>query len=650
MKFAAPIWLYAGLAAGALAALVFWRADRQRRRALAALVSPHLLAALTVNFSPARRLVKRGLFIAAVACLFAALARPQFGYRWQEVKRRGTDIVVALDVSRSMLTPDVQPSRLARAKLAIRDLAALADGDRLALIPFAGSAYVLCPPTLDYDMFLQSLDALTPDVMPVPGTDLAAAMQAAADLLAAAPSGSRKILLLFTDGEDLAGAALTEAKRAADAGIEICTIGVGTAAGDLIPVPGADGGVTFMQDERGQIVKSRLDEATLRKIAELTGGKFVLQTSGADSVEKIYREVISSAPKQEFQSRMEKIPLERFTWPLSAAIMLLAVELLLRERRTNWFARGKALTVPLALTLGAALWSPSAAHAAPVLDAQAQREWRKSAEKFQRRLDKKPDDPTAHYNRGVANYQLGRYEAAADDFQKALPADDVKLQNFAYYDLGNAQYRRGELTEQTEPEKTRDLWQQATQAYEGALQLNADDELAKKNLAFVKKRLNELPPPQQNQDDQQQNDQKDQQQQQDQQQQDQRQQQDQQQQNSQEQNRQNQQNQHGQGQQQQQQKSGADGDRKPDSRQNQPPPKPDAGRDQKQNGRQQPAGGDQKQADGQRQPRPAKPGEMSKEQAEAALDALKGEERPYNMAVPNYKSANPENTRGGKDW
>ncbi|MDR2463921.1 MAG: VWA domain-containing protein [Verrucomicrobiales bacterium] len=638
MTFAAPNWLYAGLTAAALLAGLFWWADRQRRRALAALVSRHLLAALTVNFSPRRRLAKRVLFISGVACLFVALARPQYGHRWQEVKRKGIDLVVAVDVSRSMLSEDVKPNRLERAKLAIRDLAELADGDRLALIPFAGSAYVMCPPTLDYDMFLQSLDALSPDVMPLPGTDLAAALQASGDLLDKA-AGGRKIVLLFTDGEDLEGAALAAAKRAAARDIVIYTVGVGTAAGDLIPVTGSGGGVDFLKDESGKIVKSRLDESTLKKIAGLTGGAYILQNSRG-GVEELYHDKIKIIPKQELSSRMEKIPLERFVWPLLAGIALLAAEFLTRERTSPWFTRKATLMVTL---LGVSL---SAAQAAPLLDERDQKTYSRLAEKYAAKSAGNPDDPVLHYNLGTANYKLGHYEAAADEFQKALSAADVKLQNFAYYNLGNAQYRRGEPTEKTDPEKTRNWWRQSVQAYQGALQLDADDAQARQNLEFVQKRLNELPPPQQNQDEKNQDDKKDGRQN-DQPQQNQ-------QQNSREQNRQNKDVQDP-----RQQQSGADGDQRKKqgadhdkNQQNQPPDQKPDGERKKDDGQRQPNNADdeKKTADHQRPSQPAKSGGLTKEQARAALDALKGEEKPYNIMMPNYRSADPQTRRQGKDW
>jgi Ca-activated chloride channel family protein len=606
--------------------------------------------------------VKRILFVLSLACFFIALARPQYDYRWQEVKRKGVDIVVAIDVSRSMLTQDVKPSRLDRAKLAVRDLVDMADGDRLALIPFAGSAYVMCPPTLDYDMFLQSLDTLSPDMMPVPGTDLATAMRAGEDLLGKA-QGNKKIMILLTDGEDLEGSALTEAKRAASQGIVIYTVGIGTPTGDLIPVPNESGGVDFLKDEKGQIVKSRLDETMLKKIAELTEGSYALQSSAGGGVEKIYNDKIQIIPKQELSSRMEKIPLERFGWPLAAGMLLLAAEFLTRERKTQWFTRKKsipaaALTAMLLLMFGL----PLVAHANSAPDAKDRQEFAKLVEKYKTKLAKHPDDPVLNYDYGTANYKLGHYQLASEALQKALSADDLKLQNQAYYNYGNSLYRRGETTEKSDPDATRKLWQQSVQAYQGALKLNEKDQDAKYNMEFVQKRLNELPPPQQNQDKdkdkQDQKDQKDQQQQQNQSQQDknqsdkdkqqQNQDQNQQQQNSGDKNNQSQQNQqqNQNNSQNQQDKQNQQGKGQQD--QNQPQKqdangKPQSGKDQKD---QQNPGNQQKQQGSQDQ----QPGGMSKEQAQAALDSLKGEDRPYNMSMPNYQNQSGSQKDNKKDW
>jgi Ca-activated chloride channel homolog len=646
MNFAAPVWLYIGLVVCLLLAAFFWWSDRRRRLALQTLISKHLLEELTANFSPLRRLIKRILFIAALACFFIALARPQYGYRWQEVKRKGIDLVVAVDVSRSMLTEDVKPNRLERAKLAIHDLTDLLDGDRLALVPFAGSAYVMCPPTLDYSMFLDSLDTLSPDMMPLPGTDIATAIQASADLLGKA-QGSRKILILITDGEDLEGSALAVAKQAAAQGIVIYTVGIGTPAGDLIPVPNAGGGVDFLKDENGKIVKSRLDEDMLRKIAAATGGVYALQSSRSDGLEKIYNEKIQNLPKQELSSRMEKIPLERFIWSLIAGMLLLVAELLTRERKMQLFSRNRKTltTTAVALVLGV-LSLPLIAKADVTPDAKDQQEYGKVAEQLGSKLSKDPNDPQLNYNYGTANYKLGHYDVAATSLQKALQADDLKLQNQAYYNYGNTLYRRGEVTEKSQPDNTRNLWKQSIQAYQGALKLNEQDKEAKDNLEFVTKRLNELPPPQQSQDNQDQKNQQQQQQQQNQQQNQQNQ--DQQQKDSKDKNNQSQQKQP-----QDKQQNSPNQQNNP-NQQNQNQPKPDAnqqpnqGKDQNQKQNQ-----PKPDANGQQQKQPSGQGNgngMTPEQAKAALDSLKGEEHPYTAAMPNYKSQPSSANEVKKDW
>src|ERR1700735_4806895 len=172
MKFAESVWLFAGLAVIAALLWLYRRFDVRQRAALAEFASSHLLAKLTASFSPGRRLLKRALFVAAIALTFAALARPQWGYHWEEQKRRGIDILFAIDTSKSMLTQDVNPDRLTRAKLAITDLVNKLDGDRVGLIAFAGDAFLQAPLTLDYNAFEESLDAIDTSTIPRGGTDI----------------------------------------------------------------------------------------------------------------------------------------------------------------------------------------------------------------------------------------------------------------------------------------------------------------------------------------------------------------------------------------------------------------------------------------------------------------------------------------------
>ena len=215
MKFAQPIWLLAGLIACAALIWRYRRFDARQRTELKKFASESLIAQLTTSVSPARRQLKRALVVAGVACLALALARPLVGFRWDEAKRKGLNLLFAVDTSRSMLAQDVKPDRLTRAKMAVEDLLAKMDGDRVGLIAFAGNAFLQCPLTLDYDAFRQSLDVLDTKIIPRGGTDIASAIHEAEAALEGKGNNER-ILVLLTDGEDLEGSALEAARAAAE--------------------------------------------------------------------------------------------------------------------------------------------------------------------------------------------------------------------------------------------------------------------------------------------------------------------------------------------------------------------------------------------------------------------------------------------------
>ena len=202
MKFAHPVWLLVGLIACAALLWRYRRFDARQRAELKKFASENLIAQLTTSVSSARRQVKRALVVAGIACLAIALARPLIGFRWEEAKRRGLDLLFAVDTSKSMLAQDVKPDRLTRAKMAVEDLLAHMDGDRVGLIAFAGNAFLQCPLTLDYDAFRQSLDAIDTRIIPRGGTDIASAIHEAEAALEGKGSNER-ILVLLTDGEEI---------------------------------------------------------------------------------------------------------------------------------------------------------------------------------------------------------------------------------------------------------------------------------------------------------------------------------------------------------------------------------------------------------------------------------------------------------------
>jgi Ca-activated chloride channel homolog len=448
----------------------------------------------------------------ACASLFLALSRPQAGFRWEEAHRQGIDILMAVDTSRSMLAEDVQPNRLERARLGILDFVSRLEGDRVGLIPFAGSAFLMCPLTLDYDAFAQSLKALDTTLMPRGGTDLASAIHEAE--AAFASDANHRILVLITDGEDLEGQALAAAKAAAKRGITIHTVGVGTPAGELIPA-GRMGG--FVKDEQGAVVKSRLDEAMLRQIAEVTGGMYQPLGAQAEGLEAIYREKLSLVPKEQVAQRLRKVPLERFTWPLGLALLLLALEYGLSDRK-----RAQKSTRPVVTTAGRRPRpGPSLAGAASVTlllfasltwcahasprDAELAYErgdYATAAAQYQEALGQAPGDVTLQFNTGAAAYKTGDFAGAAGAFEAIVGAEDLGLQKRAYYNLGNALYRLGQQTQQSDPRQTMEQWQQALTAYEGTLALDPQDADAQYNHDLVKRRLEELKQQQQEQDQQ----------------------------------------------------------------------------------------------------------------------------------------------------
>ncbi len=260
MRFGNPHFLWLLLVIPPALVLFFWWGERARQKLLTQFIEARLLSSLTVGISPVRRKIRFALLILSAALLIAAIARPQYGYDKEEVRQTGLDIVVAVDTSKSMLTADIAPNRLERAKLAALELMQHAGSDRLGLVAFAGDAFLECPLTVDNTAFQQSVRALNVNSIPQGGTALAAAIDTA--LTAFKEQDHYKALVLLTDGEDNANetAALEAARNAAKAGLKIFTVGIGTAAGDLIRVPDAKGNSDYVRDAQGNVVKSHLNE------------------------------------------------------------------------------------------------------------------------------------------------------------------------------------------------------------------------------------------------------------------------------------------------------------------------------------------------------------------------------------------------------
>ena len=441
------------------------------------------------------------------------------GFRWEETKRKGIDILFAVDTSKSMLAQDVKPNRITRAKLAVADLVNKLDGDRVGLIAFAGSAFLQSPLTLDYDAFRQSLDALEVGIIPRGGTDVASAVEEAQAAFGP-DTKNQKILVLITDGEDLEAKGIDAARAAAKSGLKIYTIGVGSTTGELIPVPDDHGGTSFLKDDAGHYVKSHLDESTLQQIAAATGALYAPLGQQGQGLETVYQHALAPLPKQELASRLQKVMIERFQWPLALGIALLAAEMFIGTRkgpgRKRKFAPVPAskprvkihrapVLEPVGLALVALCLAAVGAHASPQSAESAFKkgDYSSAENQYRQAAAANPKLAALQYNEGTAAYKAGQYDKAVPAFQKTLETDQLGLQQQAYYNLGNTQYRVGQQTEKAKPQDTIKSWRGAIASYDAALKLKADDADAKFNRDLVQKKLDQLQKQQQKKQDQQ---------------------------------------------------------------------------------------------------------------------------------------------------
>jgi Ca-activated chloride channel family protein len=331
MKFAAPenlLWLWALIP---LCAFLVW-AVRHRRGLLARFSQQELFNQIAKSYDSKRYRLKSFFLIAVIVLSVLALARPQWGYEIRDIKRRGSDILLIVDVSRSMLTKDVKPSRLERTKLAIKDLVKKLKGDRIGLIAFAGDAFLTCPLTVDYSGFLLNLDDLGPDAVARGGTNIAAAIEEALKEYDTT-SAKYKAVIIITDGENLEEDPMSAVEKAKEKGIKIYSIGVGTKDGELIQIPNDKGETDFLKDSQGNFVKSRLDEGLLQKIALATGGIYVRASGTQFGLEIIYDQEIGKLEKRDFQTKSEKRYFERFQFPLFFALLFLILETVMPLRR-----------------------------------------------------------------------------------------------------------------------------------------------------------------------------------------------------------------------------------------------------------------------------------------------------------------------------
>ena len=340
MTFANPQYLLLLAAIPVAVALVAF-ALHTRSRALARFGDPALMRRLTQSVNTPGRLVRSALTILALGLIVLAIARPQWGETEQIVERHGVQLIIALDISRSMLAEDVKPSRLDRAKLEAADLLQRLHGDEVGLVLFSGAAFIQFPLTFDYSTARTFLDNADTDMIARQGTVLGEAIQVSMVGLDNDRAG-HKAILLISDGEDdqQESDSLRAANRAADAGLTVYTIGVGTSDGEPIPVRDRwDNLIGYQEDGDGNMVLSRINEDVLRSVAEAGGGRYVM-AGGSTSAAAIIAEELDSLEKSVVESEITNARVERFQWFVAAAVALLMAGQLIPDRR-RWLATGR---------------------------------------------------------------------------------------------------------------------------------------------------------------------------------------------------------------------------------------------------------------------------------------------------------------------
>jgi Ca-activated chloride channel family protein len=337
MTFVHPVFLV-GLLLLPVAVLFLWWAQRRRDRDLARLGNPVLVQRLSSTVNLQGRRWKDALWLVVLAALLVALARPQWGSVTEMVEQEGIEVMVALDVSNSMLAQDVKPDRLSRAKMEIADLMERLGGDEIGLVLFSGASFVQFPLTSDYATARTFLDNARPQVISRPGTAIADAIRTAMSGFDVNRS-SQKAIVLITDGENHEGDALAMARTASEQGIRIYTIGFGSPEGVPIPEYDERGEVAgYKEDQNGEVVLSRLDEAGLQQIAEAGNGQYYRATASGSELEALTQE-LNTLQTAEFASVLDVRGIERFQFFLLIGLAALVAAELIPDRAVRSLRR-----------------------------------------------------------------------------------------------------------------------------------------------------------------------------------------------------------------------------------------------------------------------------------------------------------------------
>lgn len=493
MTFARPDYFYALWLLPVLIALRIW-AESRGRHAADSMVAVRLREFLIASASPVRAWITFGLQLLATAAFIAALAQPRWGEEKRTITESGRNVILAVDTSKSMLADDVSPNRLMRAKLAAQDIVEALKEQRVGLIAFAGRAYLQAPLTTDHAAVIESLQALDSFTIPRGGTAISEALTEAMDAFDKNKARNHG-LIVFSDGGEEDSALDSLLVKAKEKNIIIVTVGVGTETGALVPDPDPDRQGDYIRDPAtGNPVHVKLEEATLQKMAAMTGGRY-LRLGSQSLTNGVVVQALSVLESTDSGTREETKPIERFYWPLSLAIFSLMISLLLRPAaRVPRFSPAAAGLILLLAgpAQGAVLSLQETIDGAR--DAYKAGDYGRSRDLYARLL---ADDPPAGqaeeyaYGLGAAAHGLKDYDRAVDAFSRALGSGSKSVQARSHRSLGNTLYEQGAKALQQQPEFTVKAWTDSIDHYESALTIQ-DDKNTRENLEFVKQQLEQL--------------------------------------------------------------------------------------------------------------------------------------------------------------
>ncbi|MBN8696739.1 MAG: VWA domain-containing protein [Bacteroidetes bacterium] len=317
--------------------LGYWYIVRKRKKALSAFGEQRIIDILLPDVSETKRAFKGIFYVVAFMFLIYGMANPQVGTKLEEVKRKGADLMICLDVSNSMKAEDLQPNRLERSKQSLSKLIDGLEGDRIGIIVFGGQAYVQLPITTDYAAAKLFLESINTDMVPTQGTAIGKAIDLALESFGK-DEGKNKAIVIITDGENHEDDAIRAAEAAAEKGISIHTIGMGSENGAPIPVykNGIQDG--FRKDKEGNTVVTKLNEPMLQQLAAAGSGVYVRATN-SDAGLKNVLDAIDKLEKKQFESKMYSDYEDRFQWFIAIAFVLLLIETLLTERKSKLYQR-----------------------------------------------------------------------------------------------------------------------------------------------------------------------------------------------------------------------------------------------------------------------------------------------------------------------